>query len=642
MREEFEMNPMQKRIAGLESLVKESAQKYYQDGTSSLTDAEFDAAVGELRELAPDSEILNTVGFGYDINEDSTEGERVRHKYGPAGSLTKAYSYAELKPSLRGNVTASLKLDGISVVCYYKNSKLYQALTRGGDDGSIGIDITEKVKRITPNVLQSADFTGAIRGEIVMSYGNFEQFKQVHPEAKNARNSTAGLINSNKISEDLKFLSVVFYQIVGIEHIDDGAQNFGADYVFNKIDSIFKHDNVVPYCKVDISDEHFIDQMNNLKQEWYNKFPADGIVLTGDASLDTESRYITYEAQAFKFDSEEKQTEVIDVEWNFTKTRYLMPRVNLKAVELAGTSVQWATGYNAKYIKDNNIGPGALVTVEKHGEIIPNINKIIKPASTIQLPTCCPECGTELVWNGVHLQCPNEECSNAAKQDLSVWLEYIAPVEGLRDALRFRFLAAFFGNDISVESIMSGESKAPKYPANVKGHRLLVYTMFTKLYGTGPIPAEAALQALNIPRLGAITSAKLAECPEAIEDILECAINGKPCPDYSIVVGQATMTYIKNNLHKFKRLQYVIDRIVYPDSNPTRSKGKIAITGKLSIKRADFEKELVNAGYTPAEISKDTLFLITDNPKSSSSKNLKADNWGVPKITEAEFRNRYL
>lgn len=367
---------MQKKIAGLETKVKDAAQKYYQDGSSPLTDAEFDAAVGELRELAPDSPIANSVGFGYDINEDSTPGEHVKHKYGPAGSLTKAYSYAELRPSLRGRVFASLKLDGLSVVCYYRHSELYQALTRGGDDGSIGIDITEKIKCITPNVLPSVDFTGAIRGEIVMSHKNFERFKEIHPDAKNARNSTAGLINSKSVSDELKFLNLVFYQIVGLEYINDGALNFGVDYVFNKIDAIFKYDNVVPYCSVEVSDEHFIDQMNSLKDSWYGKFPADGIVLTSDAWLNRTSGYVKYEAQAFKFDSEEKQTEVVNVEWNLTKTRYLMPRVNLKAVELAGTSVQWATGYNAKWIQTFNIHPGCRVKVTKAGEIIPRITSV--------------------------------------------------------------------------------------------------------------------------------------------------------------------------------------------------------------------------------------------------------------------------
>lgn len=639
------MNLMQKKIAGLETKIKDASQQYYQDGSSPLTDAEFDAAVGELRELAPDSPIVNSVGFGYDINEDSTPGERVKHKYGPAGSLTKAYSYDELRPSLRGRVFASLKLDGLSVVCYYRHSELYQALTRGGDDGSIGIDITEKIKCITPNVLPSVDFTGAIRGEIVMSHKNFERFKEIHPDAKNARNSTAGLINSKSVSDELKFLNLVFYQIVGLEYINDGALNFGVDYVFNKIDAIFKYDNVVPYCIVEVSDAHFIDQMNSLKDSWYGKFPADGIVLTSDALLNKASGYVKYEAQAFKFDSEEKQTEVVDVEWNLTKTRYLMPRVNLKAVELAGTSVQWATGYNAQYIKDNNIGPGAIVTVEKHGEIIPNINKVIRPAANLEIPTRCPECSTDLVWNGVHLQCPNDQCSNASRQDLSIWMENIAPVDGLGDSLKFKFLEMLFGDNLSVESVMSKKDHQMHFMMARSGHKLLMHKMFTQLLGNGKIKAESAIKALNIPRLGDITSTKLAQHKNILQNIYSAAITDEPLGDYSDIIGAANMQSIVDNLNKFSRLRYIIDRIVYPEDeviSEVQVKGKVAITGKLSVPRKHLEYELRAHGYEPGEISKDTKFLITDDPNSTSSKNKKASEWGIEKITEADFRRMYL
>lgn len=640
------MNLMQKKIAGLETKVKDAAQKYYQDGSSPLTDAEFDAAVGELRELAPDSPIANSVGFGYDINEDSTPGERVKHKYGPAGSLTKAYSHSELKSSLRGRVFASLKLDGLSVVCYYRNGELYQALTRGGDDGSIGIDITEKVKCIAPSSLWSSNyFTGAIRGEIVMSYDNFERFKEIHPDAKNARNSTAGLINSKSISDEIKFLNVVFYQIVGLEYINEGSDNFGIGYVFNKLDTLFKCHNVVPYCTVDISDEHFVDQMNGLKDSWYGKFPADGIVLTSDAWLNKTSGYVKYEAQAFKFESEEKQTEVVNVEWNLTKTRYLMPRVNLKTVELAGTSVQWATGYNAQYIKDNNIGPGAIVTVEKHGEIIPNINTVITPAANLEIPTCCPECSTDLVWNGVHLQCPNDQCSNASRQDLSIWMENIAPVDGLGDSLKFKFLEMLFGDQLSVESVMDRKDYQMYFMTARSGHRQLMHKMFTQLFGNNEIKAESAIKALNIPRLGDITSTKLAQHKNILQNIYNASITDEPLEDYSDIIGTANMQSIVDNLNKFSRLRYIIDRIVYPEDevvSEIQIKGKVAITGKLSVPRKHLEQELKSHGYEPGEISRDTKFLITDDPNSTSSKNKKASEWGIEKISEADFRRMYL
>lgn len=639
------MNILQKKILNLEKTIQDSAQKYYQDGTSPLTDDEFDSIVEELRKINPDSKVLNSVGWGYDVESDTTPGERVKHKYGPACSLTKAYSYSELKPSLRGRVIASLKLDGLSVVCYYRNSELYLALTRGGDDGSIGIDITEKVKRITPNILPSVDFTGAIRGEIVMSHKNFERFKEIHPDAKNARNSTAGLINSKSASDELKFLNIVFYQIVGLEYINDGVSNFGVDYIFNKIDTIFKYDNVVPYCIVEVSDEHFIDQMNSLKDEWYGKFPADGIVLTSNASLNKDSGYVNYDAQAFKFDSEEKQTEVIDVYWRLTKNRYLMPRVCFKDISLAGTNVSWATGYNAKYIKDNRLGKGAVITVSKHGEIIPNINKIVKQSDYVDIPGTCPECEGFLAWNGVHLQCTNPNCTDSFRQDLSVWLENIAPVDGLGDSIKFKFLEMLFGDDLSVELVMNRKDYQMYFIMANSGHKLLMKKMFTQLFGNSKIKAEHAIKALNIPRLGDITSTKLAKHKDIVQNIYNSAVNNTDLNDYSDIIGAANMQSIMDNLDKFSRLRYIIDRIIYPDDSTQDKqtiKGKVAITGKLSVPRKTLENQLISCGFSVGNISKDTDYLIIDDLNSTSSKNNFAIKNGIKRMSEAEFRRNFM
>ena len=147
------MNLLQKKIAGLESEIKEASQKYYSDGTSPLTDDEFDAKVDELRELSPDSDVINQVGWGYDVNTDSTPGEKFKHKYGIAGSLSKCRTWPELKGFQNEWIDASLKLDGLSIVMYYKDGKRYQSLTRG--DGETGIDVSPKIDAILPKELLS-------------------------------------------------------------------------------------------------------------------------------------------------------------------------------------------------------------------------------------------------------------------------------------------------------------------------------------------------------------------------------------------------------------------------------------------------------------------------------------------------------
>lgn len=636
---------MSKLFSELERKIAANAQKYYEDGSSGVTDAEFDDMIDELRAVNPDSELLHTTGWGYDVSLDSTPGEKCLHKYGPIGSLDKCRTWKELKASLKTDeVYLSLKLDGISVVLYYEHGKFVKALTRGsGDGGTVGIDITDRVNVIFPDAnIADTTFTGAVRGEILMSFKNFEKFQSMRSDAKNARNSTAGLINSKELSPDLKYLDILVYTVVGDEAhtIDTPTMSCMVAWLNHN----FK--KVAPYTHHPLTTEaEFISTLTQLKADWYGQYPADGIVITKHSvAKDTNTHYITYDSQAFKFKAETVQTEVVQVEWNLSKSRYLIPKIRVNTVQLSGTNVSFCTGYNAKYIKDNGIATGTIVSISKHGEIIPNIDKVITSKSA-ELPTHCPECHELLEWYGVHLVCPNDGCKNATRQDLSVWIQTLAPIDGLKDNIRFKFLEQIFGTDVSIEVVMLSPCSNYAYE-NCNGHKKMIYDMFRKLYGddNSTIALKDAIIALNIPRFGSITAEKLAQYPKYVQVLMESSeIPSEFWVNISDSIGAANSQSLKCNWWKFNRLNYIKNRINWESSKHISSgKCKVAITGKLSVKRAEFEKELQAAGYQVAEISKDTRFLITDTPNSSSSKNMKANAWGIQKLTESEFRKAYL
>lgn len=637
------------KIKQLESDIQEYAQKYYNDGSSPVSDEEFDAMVDELRKLHPTSRVLNKVGWGYNINSDTTSGEKCLHRYGLIKGLDKCHDSKELGCEFFKNeeVHASLKLDGISVVLYYDGGVLLQALTRG--DGEYGIDITKKVIKIDPSLCilnNDKDFTGAVRGEILMSFSKFDEFQKYHSDAKNARNSTAGLINAKEVLDDLKYLDIVVYTVVG----DNSYTKYDQEYVHNTtMDHIvtWLHSNfnrVAPYTTIILNENSLTEEMKKLRDSWYGDYPADGIVLTKAVGFNLRTGEIQYAAKAFKFPAESKSTEVLDVEWNLSKTRYLVPKVKLATVQLSGTDVSYATAYNAKYIQDNNISKGCIVEVRKSGEIIPQITKVLISGSA-NLPTTCPECGTPLSWNGVHLQCPNELCGNAATQDLLVWLQNLSPVDGLGDLIKLKFIEAMFGKNATIEDVMKKKSELSFLSFSRGAQKQLVSNMFNHLYGYDNSRFKLAdcLMALNIPRLGDTTSQKISKYPYVVKEILDSS-----CSDQSIlllqsVVGKATCDSIHNNKTKFSRLNLIKDRIDWDETSVEMpSKGKVAITGNLSVKRSEFEKELRDNGYQVGDISKHTKFLITDDPNSNSSKNLKADKLGIEKITESEFRAKYL
>ena len=641
------MNLLQKQII-------KASQDYYTNGTSKLSDVEFDALLEQERRENPDSPLLG-VGHGYQVSLVSTPGSKINHKYGVAGSLQKCHNYEEFTTSIKSylrnpinNMIASLKLDGLSCVMYFKNGLLSHALTRG--DGTTGIDITSKVITIMKNQqssfpqLNDETFTGAVRGEILMSYESFEAFKKDHEgedkDIKNPRNTAAGLINSKEITPDFKYLSLVVYTVVG----DETSSHINWSYLdyFSWLDNNFEY--VVNRKAVPNQDlvSNLDSAMNDLKDRWYNEYPADGIVLACPDLIHAEGKdEIQYSSIAYKFPTELKETEVTKIDWEMSKTGFLIPIVNFNAIELEGTTVQRATGIHAQYIKENNIVPGAKVTVTKANLIIPKIIDIlsIPEGSSADIPCTCPKCGEKLEWNGVHIQCTNRNCMNTKVQDVLVMFNTLVPVDGLGDTLILKYLDQMLGDEVEVSKIFE---HGPIYQVESP---LVKETLFNKTFNrlfTDAFSLSSAIASLNIPRFGDITSGKLAKYPDEVRKLIHIEDKSQ-IPLKLREIGDANFQSLCENLFKLRNLQYIEDRIEWNSGNSAESRGDVVITGSLSVKRSIFEEELRKFGFNPvSSVKKGVSFLITDDPNSGSAKNAAADKFGVPKITESEFRSKFM
>lgn len=651
----------------LQDKIREASQRYYSGEDPIMSDAKFDEALDKLRRENPNDPLVTEMGHGYDVNLDSTPGAKFNHLYSEANGLDKAYSYSELKNELKsGNdLGISLKLDGLSVVLYYLNGKLDKALTRGKNN--IGIDITAKVLEIEPSYASLKDkVTGAFRGEILMTDNMFDIFKRIHPDAKNSRNSAAGLINaSDDHSPDLKFLSIWMYSIFGfasgtgmmnIIRLDDDDDPKYTTYIDMMAYLTTNFKNVVPFTYDMIDDINYLEVFDKYIDAWSKlRLPSDGIVLT-DMMIQL-SRYknpLPYElpdefepysfdfiADAFKFKSETADTRVLSVEWDMTRQNRCMPVVVVEPVTLAGTTVQKCTGYNAKYIERNRIHPGTIVEIEKRGEIIPNINRVVaNDDRSAVIPNFCPACHRFLKWKGVDLVCPNPECSNTAVQDTLVWCKTIAPVDGLSDKLITKFINEYV-LDFSISSVMNFD--VSKYASDRKSQFGKFCKMIEGLHSNS-VPCDVALIALNIPRLGQETSKKLGQELELVCELIHTFDEGSAYMTLRKILGTADSKEIANNLYKLHRLILIEDRLcVMNDPLNIEDKGSVVITGKLSISRNKFEEELNRNGFkVSSSITKKTICLITDNPNSSSSKNKTADKLGIVKLSEKEFREKYM
>lgn len=655
----------------LERELRLAAQLYYQDGSSFLSDKEFDKKAEQLKEIDPDNSIFKEPSWGYSIDSDTTPGKRCPHRYGRITGLDKAYEYSDIPKDFRvSTLYAMPKLDGMSIAMYYEDSELVQALTRGNYDE--GIDVTDKVRLIVGDRLLTPNFTGGVRGEIIMSKEHYGQYCLEHEDAKNPRNSVAGIINAKDITEDLKYLDVVVYTVLAdesqkIESVDDvgwhannigfiGSQLFLSDnYEHYAPATVLTHldeSTTIPKCEIMFN--HFVETY---------PYEVDGVVVSKTTIPIDRDGIFDYNEIAIKFRSETTQTVVTGIDWQMSKTHYAIPVIKVEPVELDGATITKCSGFHAHYIKEMDIKPGTIVEIERHGQVIPYVNKVIQnvdgPSSIISK---CPECGELFEWDGCHLKCNNPYCGNAILQDLMIWLNNIAPLDNFGDKLRIKFLQKYLGNNISIEAVMkSNELKGmcnlykEMSPSPLVSKQLLLFSeMCDKLFNQ-PVSLINALLALNIPRLGDKTCEKLSMNPDLINRIYEASLSPDPEDHNSTVmvdgplvddirnyIGAANGASIVSNIEKFSRLKYIYSRIVHEVSTAVSSNGRVAITGKLSVKRSDFEIELKAHGWMVGEISKETDFLITDNPNSASSKNRKADQWGITKITESEFRSKYL
>lgn len=357
---------MEERINELETLIPYYAEHYY-NGDTLIPDNEFDKLTEELEKLKPDSDILKKVGWG---SEENSKGKvKVEHKYTEVGSLTKTRVYEEIPEIFKqGEVCISPKLDGLTMTCYYKDGKLDVAVTRG--NGKIGIDKTNKMIEILKNkeIKLPEGFTGGIRGELLISKGNWEILKSTNKDANNSRNFAAGLVNRDDCPRELKYLDFVTYKVLG-----DTERRFNSKSEIVQFLNDCGFDTIYN-IKTKISD-NWQEWAENLYKSDY-PYQLDGLVMSLENIRYNDRDGIEYTEFAYKFLSEQVWTIVKNIKWTLSKNNRIVPTIQLEPVEILETIVCNATGNNAKWIADREIQIGSRVLIEKKNEIIPGVVEV--------------------------------------------------------------------------------------------------------------------------------------------------------------------------------------------------------------------------------------------------------------------------
>lgn len=359
----------------VENIIKDNAKNYYTTGTQNISDETFDALVEKVEEENPNSSVLTT-GWGYEVDENG----KVKHIYGEIKGLKKAHNWDEITSVLKiknlKNVDISAKLDGMSVVLYYELGQLDKAITRG--NGEYGRDITDKVKLLIGDSISDKDFSGAVRGEIMMCPADFELYKKnICPEAENARNTAAGLINGDDTS-NYDYLKLYVYSLVADQVFQQVGNNYDA-YIHNI--SMWLYDNfkyTTPRVMLDLDKTDYESELLTLKQRWEKDLTIDGVVISLDSLTAWSNGEITADACAYKFEDETKISTIIGIEWISSKYGTYIPVALIEPVRLEGTTVKRVSLYNAQRVVDLGIEIGSVVAVCKRNQIIPYIKEVVR------------------------------------------------------------------------------------------------------------------------------------------------------------------------------------------------------------------------------------------------------------------------
>ena len=418
---------MNKRMNELVALLNRYATEYYTSDNPSVSDSEYDRLYRELVELEttyPDQVLADSPT--HRVGGKVLDGfEKYSHQY-PLYSLQDAFSREELeafdarvrKEVAHPTYICELKIDGLSISLTYEKGILLAGATRG--DGSIGENITENLKRVKDIPLtlpEELDIT--VRGECYMPRASFDQVNQARqengePEFANPRNAAAGTLRQLDTAVVAKRnLATFLYQEASPSTRDSQEK-------------VLKHLEQLGFVvnpKRILAEN--IDEIWNFIQEVGEErenlpYDIDGVVIKVNGLAGQEELGFTVKAPkwavAYKFPAEEKEAQLLSVDWTVGRTGVVTPTANLTPVQLAGTTVSRATLHNVDYIAEKDIRKDDTVIVYKAGDIIPAVLRVVESKRVseekLDIPTNCPSCNSDLLHfeDEVALRCINPRC----------------------------------------------------------------------------------------------------------------------------------------------------------------------------------------------------------------------------------------
>ena len=652
-----------KRIEELVELLNQAGKAYYEAGQEIISNLEYDKAYDELVRLEEETGIVlsasPTQNVGYSVATALPKEEHAS----PMLSLDKTKSVETLQSFLgEQKGILSWKLDGLTVVMTYEKGELIKAVTRG--NGRIGEIVTENAKRFR-NLPLRIPFKGrlVLRGEALIRYSDFAKINEEIPEEgakyKNPRNLCSGSVRQldPKITWERRVYFFPF-TLVSVEEGEDGAsrESGGLPDFHNSHEAEFEFLEQQGFQVVGrraVNKEELPGAVSDFSEQVKkNDFPSDGLVLLMDdisygKSLGTTAKF-PRNAIAFKWEDEEEKTILREVEWSPSRTGLINPVAIFDPVELEGTVVSRASLHNISYLEDLKLGIGDEITVYKANMIIPQIGENLTKSGQLPIPEHCPACHeeTKIVQDkeAKMLYCENPHCPAKRIKQFALFVS--------RDALNIEGLS-----EMTLEKFI-GKGFIQEFPDlfSLKEHKEEIIAMegfgqksYDKLIENAEKARETSLARLLYGLgIGGIGASNARVLSEAFHDDAEALSRAELSEVVSIkgigpILGESIVRYFKEeeNCRLFRKLLSILHLHKEEKAENTALSGKVfVITGSLAHfqNRKELEEEIRKAGAsTASSVSKNTSYLINNDKNSTSSKNKKAQELGIPILSEEDF-----
>ena len=671
---------VKKRMEYLSKILLHHQHLYYVMTSPEISDLEYDRLFDELLSLEqqhPEMVHPNspTRRIGSDLDNTFPEKAHIL----PILSLNKVYSTEDIEKwmnKINKDQTSSCsfvveeKIDGASIVLYYKKGELESALTRG--NGFVGNDVTENIRTIpqVPMILRDP-IDLAVRGEVYIAKSDFAVYnRQFNNKYANPRNLAAGSMRNIKSSQVAQVpLRLILYEGYFLEEPPNGHIGILSklnDYGFQISQNISFFSNDIGFSSY--FSQHFSKNLcaplnalsdyvsRKIKTRKDLDYEIDGLVIKiNELEVREELGHTSHHprwAMAFKFEAPSAMTTLLTIQIQVGRNGRVTPVAILKPVQIAGSMVSRATLHNQEYIIGLELGYGDIVSISKRGDIIPAVEEVIDKSpsnpSLFSFPQECPFCQTPLEKVGSHHFCQNRECPERNKRTL---IHFAGKNQMDIDSLGEKTLSLLFDKGY-VKNIADLYTFDYNLLLNEEGFKeKKINNIKVSIKKSLNQPFRKVLSALGIDGLGSVAVSDLVgNGYDSIEKIIRASQKNDP-EIFSQIEGFGEKTSLqiisyftdKENLGTIQRLKEA-GLTLSEESIPDDSTSKIfkdqnwVITGSFEsfIPRSEAADEIVKrGGKVVNSVSSKTTFVLSGS--SPGSKLQKARDLGIPIIDETTF-----